>query len=101
MAFTGKTAPRERSGSGRGRKRPKKNNVANLFFFLNSGPLFILSLMLSLILSLVPPPLFSPVLPPSPPLVPFPFPSGSPTAPPLILFFNPFYDTRPQAAGAP
>jgi len=95
MIFIGKTAFYKRGESDRSRKRFKKNNIINPFFFINNNPLPIFSLI------------FSPVPPLIPPLIPSPIPSfpssliflspssGSLIIPPLILFPDSFYDTRP------
>jgi len=95
MVFTGKTAPRKRNENSRGRKRPKKNNITNSFFFLNSNPLSIFSLIFFFVFFLIPPFLFPPVLPPSPPLIPLFLSPNSLITPPPIPFSNLFHDTRP------
>jgi len=95
MTFTGKTAPRKRNKSGRGRKRFKKNSTANSFSLLNNNSLFIFPSMFLFIPFLISPLLPSPILPPSPPLIFFFSSLGSSAVPPSIPFFNPFYDARP------
>jgi len=95
MALTGKTAPRKRGGNDRNRKRLKKSSTANLPFFPNNNPLFVLSLIPFFIPPLIPPPLFPPVLPSFPSLIPFSLPPGLLITTPLVPFFSFFYDTRP------
>jgi len=101
MILTGKTAPRKRGGSGRGRGRPRKNGAANPPPFSNSSPLFIPPPVPFPVPPLIPPPLPPPVPPPPPPPVPLSPPPGSPAAPPPVPFPGPFYDARPQAVSAP
>jgi len=95
MAFTGKIALRKRGENDRNRKRFKKNSIINPSSPLNNNFLFILSLVLPFAPPPVPPPLFSPVLPPSPSLIFLSLSFNLLVITPLILSFNPFYDTRP------